>query len=357
MESQPRPRPTGTWIVLGMIALGVIAAGLAMTYWIGVDRRTWPQTQPGDAHAGAKPFDPKAAQQEVDAVQLQFNAAVNAKLAAQKVIDAARTVVEHYPRFAPARALMAQAYLYDMQLKEAYDQIAVALELESQNAEAQLIAGTVCMHLNRLEDAAKHYQMAIGLDPKNARFRLHQAQLYVHLGDVEKAQMTILEAINLDTSSYEAYALLADVHAKQGKLSLAIGDITRAIERAPVSKRRDQVVYIRQKAMFLRRDNRPDEAIIVLNDTLTDAERLDADVIEDMAVCWAMLNKPANAATLYEKAQVETPDDWRLYDGAARWWIKANSKIAAERQLELLRRVAPRRPEVARLDAQIKAMK
>lgn len=311
------------------------------------------EQQPQSA-AGPAPFDATLAQAELEALQEHFNQTGVKGLTADADLTAVRRFIEKYPRFALGRTLLAQVLIYANQLQGAYEQLVLSLDLDPNQPEVHLLAGTVACQLNRFDDAARHYSTAVGLEPSNARYRLYLAQVYFKQQKIEQARTTALEALRLDSSLHQAYALLADLYAQQNKLSLALTEIDHALAQAPATGRSTVLAYVRRKAQFLRRDNRPEEALLTLR-SLGPSEQVRADVLEDMAICWSMLGEPAKSAALFEDALAMDPSQWRFAAAAARWRLRMGDRDAAQRHLDTLRKINPAAPEIPELEARLRS--
>lgn len=302
--------------------------------------------------AGSAVWDQDAAALELGELQQWFNDAASENGSVKAVSDAAQRLVERYPKYDAAHTLLGQVLMYQGRFEEAYERFKLSLDLNGQQPELHLLAGTLSLKLDQIDQATGHYSMAIGLDTTNPRYRVHLAQAYIKQHKHEKARTTLLEALRIDSSLHEAYALLADLYAQQNRLALALSQIQRAIEQTPVSERAMQVIYSRRKSALLRRGNQPDEALVALN-TLTDAERTDPHVMNEMALCWSLQGQPENAATMYEQAMAQNPTNWPLIAEAARWRIKAGDVETAQKHLATLRQINPRAQAITELEAQL----
>jgi tetratricopeptide (TPR) repeat protein len=126
--------------------------------------------------------------------------------------------------------------LQSEQFKPAYEQLSRSLDLDRQQPEVQLLAGTVAMQLGNTEQAAQHYSMATGLSPREPRYLVHLALAYLKLGQTDRARDTFLGAIRVDSSCHAAFKGLADLYAQQNKLDLALGQIQNAIDAASLEE-------------------------------------------------------------------------------------------------------------------------
>lgn len=345
----------GTKVVLALVVLGLLAGAVSVGYWQGVIHRTFPDPSKtgtdGGQQAGSATWDRKQASEELADLQEKFASAAEAGNTLG-ILEDARRFVERYPRYAPARNTLAQVLIYDEKQQEAYEELKRSIELDKQQPEAHLLAGTVARGLGLMEESAKHYADAASLDPRNVSYKLHLAQIYVERNDLAQAQIIVLEALAIDSSAYTAYALLSEINARRNDVPQALLNIDRAIEKTPIAVRPLQAQYILRKAALLRRSNDPDAALQVIA-SLTTAESREDAALNEAAVCWGMLGKPAMAAKVYEDAFANAPLNDRLAASAARWHIKAGDTRAAKAMIERIRAINPRLPVIAELEAEL----
>jgi len=355
-KSLPVNRATGGWskgslVVVVLVVVGVGAGILTVFYWSMQGRWLRHTAQRSTQQdAGSAKWDQSAADQELESLGKAFERIVSGTHQTGTLIDAVRRVVQRYPKYAACRTLLAQVLIYDGQSDAAYQQLVLSLELDGQQPDVHLLAGTLAFQLEQIDQATGHYLAAVGIDPSTPRYRLHLAQAYISNHKDHEARQVLLEALRMDSSLHAAYASLADLYARQNQLALALTQIQKAIDHTDASQRGKQVFYYRQKSRLLRRDNRPADALLTLK--RLKMPEVDLGLIEDMAICWSMLGKPDQAAMLFEDAMVTNPTHAALVAGAVRWRIKAGDKETARRHLALLRRINPRSDVVTHLEAQ-----
>jgi tetratricopeptide (TPR) repeat protein len=359
MTQPPNPAPRRSqFVVIAMIAAGLIAGFTAWSYWRGVARRTFgpPSTPAPGSHApgsaAGSAADAEKAALETKELQERFIQLMNLKGQVKDLLPDAQRLVERYPKDPSARTLLAQVHFEMGKPALAYEQLEMSLELDGQQPQVRQMAGDIALAMDRLDDAARHYAIAIGLEPRNATYRVHLAQVYMSQNEDERARKSLLEAIAVDSNAHRAYGMLCDLYARQNKLSLALPQIQKAIDNTPAKERATQAIYIRKKARLLRRDNQPEPALQTLN-TLTAVERREPEVIEELASCWAMLNLPANGAQLYEQMLTLDPTDWRMAVGAADWRLKAGDLDAARQHISTLKRIDPNLKVIGELEARL----
>jgi len=336
------------WFILGGLLVIALVAGTVA--WIKLSP---PPTNEPVRAAGAETFDVDRARRELEDLQQRAMQVMGAKQNVD-LIPQARELVERYPRFAPAHLLLGQIYLHQGDMAQGYQSLDMSLRYDSQQPEVQQLAGSIAQSLGRHETASTHYANAVGLDPSNSKLRVFLAQSYINQNRFDEARMALLQALQINSNMHEAYFALSSLDARQGKLEQAIMQASRAIDLlTPEDKDSTRESYVRWQAKLLQRDNRPDDALQAL-EKLSPSQRRSPGVLEDMAISWQMIGKPANGAQLYEEALSYQPDAWPLALGAARWYLKAGDKPNARRMADAIRRINPTAPALEELNQQLK---
>ena len=345
-DTCPRRQGHGIWAI-AIIILLVVAVSLIFK----INQTAFKLDLNGKITADSVPFDEAKALMEYQQVGEVFTHAVGNRTDLGPVRDAVRRLIERYPQFVPAQTLYAQVLLKRGDFSEAYDQFQHSLELDGEQAEIHLVAGSIAYQLKRFDRAKHHYSMAIGLNASKPTYRLHLARVHLQLNQLDEARDLIFEALNLDSSLHMAYGLLADVYLKQNKTQLALSQIQRAIDHVQSGTRQILVHYIRKKAFVLRRDNRPGDALVILQNLHPD-EQTEPLVIEDMALCWSMTGQFDKAAEQYDHALADNLTDSLLLIGAARWHIKAGHHQIARKLVDRLQYHDPSNPAIPKLLSQ-----
>ncbi len=336
--------------VLLVVAVVGLVAGLL---WVGRGETDTPtETSSTGEGAGAAVFDEERAAAELERLQARISTVIEAKADPGDLLADARRYVERYPKLAAGRTALAQLLMFAGRWDEALEQFERSLELDPKQPEVRLFAGTLSRQAGRLEDAQRHYSQAVGLEPSNGRYRLHLARVYVDQQRYDEARQTLLEALRLEAGLHEAYAALAELYARQGKFEMAMGQIDRALERAPTDASRHREMYLRQKATLLRRMNEPAEALAVLR-ALPSQTLLEPGVSRELAACWAMLGEPQRAAWHYEQSLIVDPTRADAAAEAARWYLEAGMPDEARRNLDQLRKLEPRHGALSELQERL----
>ncbi|MFB3813074.1 MAG: sulfatase-like hydrolase/transferase [Terriglobales bacterium] len=106
-------------------------------------------------------------------------------------------------------------------LAGARDALEASLKLSPGQFDARRLLGTVYFRMNELKRAADQLEAAVFLDPKNAAARLDLARVLLADKDYERAVAQLDQATRLDRRNADAFALLQEAYAAQGKSDLA----------------------------------------------------------------------------------------------------------------------------------------
>ena len=326
-----------------LIALIIASGAIALTHEVFYDR-------PGKdgEDAGSVPWDMAEAMRQLDQLQPMVQQALENDRVRTVLRDVER-FTERFPEFSDGYTLLGQVFLGENDLESAYANLKISLDLDPAQAEIHLLAGSICHKLVRPTEAEWHYRQAKDLKPENMRYRLHFAQSLLSQQRLEEARDDLLALLRQDSSQHAAYAMLADLYMRQNKTTLAMNQINKAYEHTQLTDRDNQIVYLRQKSAILRRQNKPDDALQIL-ERLSLEERRDPSVIEEMAICLSMQGQVREAALRYEKQLMDEPSDWRLAAGAARWWISAREWDKARVAVNKIRMIDPRLSVLAELE-------
>ena len=201
-----------------------------------------------------------------------------------------------------------------------------ALAIGPRDAPLEFAAGTTASMLGKLDQAEAHYAAAQAADKTDWKAPLFLAQIQLKLNTPEKteeAKKNLLIAANLKPDAATPWGTLADIALRDNKPSLALQHVAKARELEP------RVTLWRViQARALKRENKPEEALNVLIG-LDDAQRREPGVLQTMAECYGMLNRPKDAAALYTRASDKDISNgpWALEAGL--WLEKSGEKDRA----------------------------
>lgn len=332
------------WVVVALVA---VAAAIAAGLWL---RGGGAGDEPA---AKAKPaFDEARAMAELDRLQQLLARAAEEKRDAAPLVAEAGRLADRYPDWAPARLAYGKFLLFVHREEESLKQLERALELNPADADTHRLAGSVAMKLDRPIDAQRHFAQAVGLEPRNASGRVLLATSLARQDRVDDARKLLLEALKLDSSLHQAHFVLAELYIQQNKTNLALDQVNRALELLgddPPTRS----AYLRKKAAYLRRANRPEEALAVLRE-LKPEKLVEPDASEELAQTFMMMGQPEAAARHYEQVLFLNPiAEWAAV-AAAEYRLKAGQPDKAREHVDTLRRINPRSPRLAELERAIR---
>ena len=210
--------------------------------------------------------------------------------------------------------------------EEAFALYEKALAIGPREAALEFAAGTTASMVGKLERAEEHYTAAQTMDQTDYRAPLFLAQIQLKLGSPEKtdeAKKNLLIAAGLKPDLATPWGTLAEIALRENKPGIALQHISKARELEP------RVTLWRVvQARALKRENKPEEALQILIG-LDGAERREPGVMQTMAECYGMLDRPKDAAALYTAASDSNISNGTWAMEAALWLEKAGEKERA----------------------------
>jgi superkiller protein 3 len=207
---------------------------------------------------------------------------------------------------------------------EAYRQYKSAIAIGPVEPEVQLEAGTAANMAGQPEQAVEHYSAAQTASPTDYRAPLFLGQVLIKLKRTDEAKTALLRSAELKPDvSAPAWATLAQVALDENKPSVALNYITHAREVDPKS-----TVYRVLNARALKRTGDAQGALDLLIG-LSEAEKHEPGVMQVMAECFGMLQRPTDAAKMYLDASEAEPTKGEWAFQAAVWLERAGDKQKA----------------------------
>ena len=148
-------------------------------------------------------------------------------------IKDAEAGVQHEPKAAGARNVLATRYLQVGRVAEAQAQLEEALRLDARSAEAHTNLGTVLQAQGRLAEAMPHLRRAAALRPKDDRVRFNLGNGLLAAGQADAAMREFEAAIALNPENVDAHVNLALVLGPRNQLDRAIAHLQRAVAINP----------------------------------------------------------------------------------------------------------------------------
>lgn len=255
--------------------------------------------------------------------------------------------VKRFPNDQRLRFALAEALLGVGDFAGAYEQYDRGIALGEDRAEYRFAAGMAASQAKLLDQAEAQWLKARELDRSNPQYPLFLAQLQRKLGRNADARTNLVVATKLDPNLAVAWGTLAAIALDENHLDSALQHADKALKLDPGNN-----LWRVVKAQVLRRDNKPREALDVLN-TIPEFERLtDRAAMEQSALCHGLLGQPADAASMYVKALESAPEDADLAFQAAVWlerdrqneraltYAKRSAMLGDERAKALAERLA-----------------
>ena len=314
------------WVAL-VVASSLGAAGIGAAAWMRA-----PHTEPADG--GPAPGKRLA---ELQKRFLEISKRDGDTAGIRRNVAA---FVDRHPGHAGGHKLLGQIWLRAGKRGRAYRRLARSLELEPDQPETALLAGSIAYGRRNYETAARHYRTAVSHAKRNARAWQHLARAKLRLGDLAAAEASLNRALSLDSSAWKAYVTLAKVAERRSRPGRAVRRLRQALERLPVSEEDKRLELITRQARLLRADGRPSEALQVLESAPATA-RGELRLLSAVARSWAALGRPARAAERYERAFAESPERPELLVRAAKWRARAGDRDRARSHLSAARGLAP----------------
>ena len=141
-----------------------------------------------------------------------------------------RNALKVDPKFGPAHAQLADAYMKSNAAALAIRELVVAADLMPGDAAAQLKAGQLLLLAGKFEDAKTRAETVLVLDSKNVEAQILKGNAAAGLKDLNGALDDINEAIKLDPRNARAYANLGAIEMQKGRGAEAEAAFKRAVE-------------------------------------------------------------------------------------------------------------------------------
>ncbi len=299
------------------------------------------------------PMDLEAAQARVEELGQMLTQAIENNRDTSALLETSSRLVRELPDFAPAHVVHGQLLMHNGQLEPAAAALRESLRLSPDNAQAHSLLGSVFIKLNDLPAARSNFDLAISLNKTNPEYRVKLADALVKQGDDAAAEAAALDALRLNSEYHPAYALLSQVYENRQQLDMAQQQMAKAIAALPGEQEATRVQYVRRRAAMLRRANRPEEALDVLN-ALPREQLYTMEVGEDLARTYGMLSQPLAMGLFYDTLSGMEPTNPEPAALAAAWYLWAGEVELARGMVAELQRISPRHPELPELLKQLR---
>lgn len=329
----PSPRRPHPFVFI-FPALVAIGAALLVIFMKRPAASSAPATPPSStADAAPRLIDPAAIDQILESIALYRRQ--NQPAQAQAVLTSS---LAQYPQEQRLYLAGAELMLDAQRPADAYAHYEKALAIGPRLPEHEFAAGTLANSLGRTERAIEHYSAAQTADASNPDYPLYLGLVQLKAGQNRAAEASLLRAIHLRDATPVAWASLADLALREGRLDVASNHIAKARALDPTS-----VPFRLIAARLLNRQAKAQEAAALLT-PLGPEDRLTAPVLKLLGESFGLLNQPAQALAQYRAAVVAHPDDRDLALEAAQWARRAGAMSEA-------RQFATRAQELGHPDA------
>lgn len=235
-----------------------------------------------------------------------------------------RAALQRSPSSSECWALLAESLLVQNRPREAAEAFEQAVVNGGEDAELRFAAGSAASLAGQLDRAEEHYARAQQLAPSNPKHPLYLGQVRRKAGKTDQAKVDFLRAATLDPDLAIAWGSLAAISFEENNLSVATGYVKRARAAEP-----ELATWRLLEAKILRRDGKPQESVRLLM-AMDDQSRLaDPTVLEELGLCFGLLQQPGEAAQLYAAAAERQPRNTELLHNAALWYERAGVLDAA----------------------------
>lgn len=141
--------------------------------------------------------------------------------------------VSKAPKSAVARNNLGTKYLQENRIKEASNELVLAVSLDPEYAIAHNNLGIAMDRLDKLDEAIEEYKRAIQLYPRYDNAYINMGNTYHKKGELDKAIEAQKEAIRLKPDIYTAHYNLANIYRDKGLFNEAIIEYDEAIRLNP----------------------------------------------------------------------------------------------------------------------------
>ncbi len=256
-------------------------------------------------------------------------------------------LAEQSPTDRAVRIAYAQALIGQEKHAEAFEQYEAAIKLSGASpvkptgaeaaaptgfkrdpalAQLHFEAGTTANMVGFSDRAEEHYWMAQVLDPMEAKYPLYLSMMQLKKGGEEAdaaAGASLLRAVKVNPDLAEGWGTMAELELRKNQLGLAKQHIETARKLQPEVSRWRIV-----QARILNRQGEPEQASAILQ-ALPTSDRMNKSILELQSESFGLMQKPYEAATMYEQAQELAPADAELAYQAALWFKRAGDVAKA----------------------------
>jgi len=331
-----------------IVLLGCAALALAAGIYAGIRLLNQGSKAPYSTHQGVKLRADMTTRDEaaLKASLAEIDELINGDNVSQAAV-VSQVLSERYPDHPDVMKKRVEVLLHDGKKQEAYAAIQTYLKVVPTDAPAHFQAGVIANTLGKVEESVSHFKNACSADNGNPQYPLYLGQMFAKQRDWTQAKIYLAAAANLQPDEATAWGTLGQIALEENYLPMATQYMDRARKIDP-----DSLHWRVLQARILRRENKPAEALTLLN-AMPDGDRWTPTVVNEAALCRAMTGDFAGAAKEHLDFLNRDTTATESAIAAARYFIQAKDTASAKQWLGYAQRANPDSAEVKSLEADI----
>lgn len=207
-----------------------------------------------------------------------------------------------YPEDPDVLCMASVIRLFEGRTAEAYEALNHKLEKYGGRSDEYFHAGILANMNGSIDMAVAHMENACRLDPSAPAYLINLAMLENKRFNYTAAKANLIKAALLDESNDVIWGTLAEIALQENHLDIGLQHITKARNLNP-----SNLQWRVDEAKILLRQNQPDAAYVLLK-ALQPPDSSNQQVINTLAMCWAMKGDFEQAAGIHVDFILEHPN-------------------------------------------------
>ncbi|MCK4872064.1 MAG: tetratricopeptide repeat protein [Phycisphaerales bacterium] len=324
------------------VVICVLVVVIFVVLRTGGESETNTSVPPGTATGVASTEDEAKIREILEAASQRLSAGQYGP--AQRMLE---ETIAQYGQRAQFYELLYQAHLGQGRFEEAYSTMQAAINLGEATAEMHDAAAMAANRSGYIEEAAQHYALAASIDQQNPKYPLYRAQILIKLGQFDEARRYLLVAATLDPQQEYAWGTLAQLALRDNRPNVALQYIAKARAVNP-----HRTIWMIEQSKAHRRNQEPERGVMLLSG-LPPAQLDEPGVLSELAMCFAMLDRPIDAALAWADHSERSPNDWQAAIQTAEWFQRAGEHAQAIHYAQVAIVLAPDEPQPRELLARL----
>lgn len=331
-----------------ILLLGCAALALAAGIYTGVRLLSGPGRTPYATHRGSKAVEEMNTRDvaAVRATLAEVSEMINADQIPQAGV-AIRTLHDRFPDHPEVVKAYVEVLLHENKHADAYQTMLRYIELKPEDAPARFQAGMIANSLQKRSEAVEHFKSACAADKSNPQYPLYLGQMLARQRDWTQAKIYLAAAAALKPDQDIIWGTLGQIALEENSIEMARQYAHKAQTLAP-----DNLHWRVLQSRILRRDNQPDQAILILN-ALPEGDRWTPTVVNEVAICRALTGDFAGAAREHLDFLNRDTTATESAVAATRYFLQAGDLASAKQWLGFCQRANPDSPDVLALSEQV----